>query len=77
MCAYFNEAEMRTTGKAKAKNDVKIFMESWRFSNFIKGNTYRYMIKGNDVYLIDEDKYGFLTDLTEFQKDFEIVEEST
>ena len=58
---------------ARAKNDVKILMEDRRFSNFIKGNTYRCMIKGEDVYLIDEDKYGFQTDLSGFHEDFEIL----
>ena len=46
----------------KAKDDIKVLMEDGRFSNFIKGHTYRCMFKGEDVYIIDEDKYGFQTD---------------
>ena len=46
----------------KAKDDIKVLMEDGRFSNFIKEHTYRCMFKGEDVYIIDEDKYGFQTD---------------
>lgn len=52
----------------KAKDDIKVLMEDGRFSNFIKGHTYRCMFKGEDVYIIDEDKYGFQTDLDIFHK---------
>lgn len=61
--------------KAVAKRDIKILMEGGRFSNFIKGHSYRCMIKGNDVFLTDEDKYGYHTDLSDFHEDFEVVGE--
>lgn len=64
---------LKEMGTAKAKHDVKILMEDKRYSNFIKGHIYRYMLKENDVILVDEDRYGYCTDLIDFYKDFEIV----
>lgn len=61
--------------KAVAKHNVKVLMECGRFSNFIKGHSYRCMIKGNDVFLTYEDKYGYQTDLSDLHDDFEIVGE--
>lgn len=57
----------------KAKDDIKVLMEDGRFSNFIKGHTYRCMFKGEDVYIIDEDKYGFQTDLDIFHENFQVI----
>lgn len=59
---------------AVAKHDVKVLMKDDRFSNFIKGHKYRCMIKGNDVFLIDEDNYGYATNTSEVSEDFEIAE---
>ena len=61
-------------GKAKAKNNIRILMEDGRYSNFIKGNEYRFMLKNGGVYLIDEDKMGFFTDMKNFEDEFELVE---
>lgn len=61
--------------KAVAKHHVTVLMEDNRFSNFVRGHTYRCMIKGNDVFLIDEDKYGYQTNLSDFHRSFEFVEE--
>ena len=61
--------------KAVAKHNLNVLMEGVRFSNFIKGHSYRFMIKVNDVFLTDEDKYGYQTDLSDFYDDFEIVGE--
>ena len=60
--------------KAIAKHDVKILMEGKRFCNFIEGHEYRCRIREMDIILIDEDKYGFITDKEAFYKDFQIVE---
>lgn len=59
--------------KAIAKHDVRILMEGNRFSNFIAGHEYRCMIRGTDIILIDEDKYGFITDKKSFYEDFQLV----
>ena len=59
--------------KAIAKNDVKVLMEDGRYSNFIKGNEYRCMLRGEGVILIDEDKMGFSTDMNTFEEDFKLV----
>lgn len=59
--------------KAKAKHDVKVLMEDNRFSNFVKGNEYRCMKRGEDMILIDEDKCGYITDMKTFNKDFDLI----
>lgn len=59
--------------KAIAKNDVRVLMEDGRYSNFIKGNEYRCMLKGGGAVLIDEDKMGYSTDMETFEEDFEII----
>lgn len=59
--------------KAKAKNDVRVLMEDGRYSNFIKGNEYRCMLRGESVILIDEDNMGYSTDIENFEEDFEII----
>lgn len=66
-----------TMAIVKAKDDIKILMEDGRFSNFIKGHTYRCMFKGEDVYVIDEDKYGFQTDLDTFHENFQVISNET
>ena len=59
--------------KARAKNDVRVLMEDGRYSNFIKGNEYRCILKGECVILIDEDKMGYSSDMEHFEEDFEKV----
>ena len=59
--------------KARAKNDVRVLMEDGRYSNFIKGNEYRCMLRGERAILIDEDKMGYSTDMEHFDEDFEMV----
>lgn len=59
--------------KAKAKHDVKVLMEDNRFSNFLKGKEYRCMNHGDNMILIDENKYRYKTDMKSFDEDFEIV----
>lgn len=59
--------------KAKAKHDVKVLMEDNRFSNFLKGKEYRCMNHGDNMILIDENKWGYKTDKKSFDEDFEIV----
>lgn len=59
--------------KAKAKHDVKVLMEDNRFSNFIKGNEYRCMMRGENMILIDENKCGYTTDIKTFNEDFIII----
>lgn len=66
-----------TMAIVKAKDDIKVLMEDGRFSNFIKGHTYRCMFKGEDVYVIDEDKYGFQTDLDIFHENFQVISNET
>lgn len=61
--------------KAKAKTDVKVLMEDGRYSNFIKGNEYRCMLRGEGVILIDEDKMGYSTDMEHFEEDFELLKD--
>lgn len=57
--------------KAKAKHDVNILMEDSRFSNFIEGNEYRMMLRGNDtIILIDENRCGFACSIEQFNEDF-------
>ena len=65
---------MENIGKVVAKRNIRILMEGDRFSNFIKGKEYRYLLKDNVVYLIDEDKMGFFTEIEDFEDDFEFVE---
>ena len=61
--------------KALAKNDVRVLMEDGRFSNFIKGNNYRFLFRNdNEVVLIDENKTGYQCSRQEFDEDFEISE---
>lgn len=62
--------------KAKAKNDVRVLMEDGRYSNFIKGNEYRCILRGSggeQAVLIDEDKNGYATDINHFNEDFELI----
>lgn len=59
--------------KARAKHDVKVLMEDNRFSNFLKGKEYRCMNHGDNMILIDENKWGYKTDKKSFDEDFEIV----
>lgn len=61
--------------KARAKNDVRVLMEDGRYSNFIKGNEYRCMLRGEGVILIDEDKMGYSTDMEHFEEDFELLKD--
>lgn len=62
--------------KAKAKHDVKVLMVDNRFSNFIAGNEYQCMLKGNGIILMDENKTGFKCDtMTDFENDFELIPE--
>lgn len=57
---------------AKAKEDIKILMKDNRFSNFVKGNSYRWLIKGDLFYLIDEDRKGFCCTEEEFCTYFDV-----
>lgn len=59
--------------RARAKNDVRVLMEDGRYSNFIKGNEYRCMLRGEGAILIDEDKMGYSTDMEHFEEDFELL----
>lgn len=59
--------------KATAKHDVKVLMEDNRFSNFKEGNSYRCMMRGENVILIGEDKCGYITDMKTFDKDFNLI----
>ena len=59
--------------KARAKQDVKVFMEDNRFSDFRKGNEYRCMFIGVNIILIDEQHMGYKTDIETFNEDFEMV----
>lgn len=60
--------------KVRAKNNTRILMEDGRYSNFIKGNEYRFLLKDNGVYLIDEDKMGFFTNIKTFEEEFDIID---
>ena len=63
----------RSNIKAKAKHDVKVLMEDNQFSNFIKGNEYKCMMRGENTILIDEDKCGYITDMKTFDEDFYLI----
>lgn len=58
---------------AIAKKDVKVLMELGGFSDFRKGNTYRCMVRENEMVLIDENHMGFSCKKTEFEENFELV----
>ena len=61
--------------KALAKNDVKVLMEDGRFSDFRKGNEYKFVFRNDDqVVLMDENRTGYICDRKEFKEDFEICE---
>lgn len=61
--------------KALAKVDVKVLMEDGRFSDFRKGNIYRFIFRNdNEVILMDENSNSYICDRKDFEDDFEIHE---
>ena len=59
--------------EAKAKHDVKVLFKDNRFRNFIEGNEYRCMMRGENMILLDENKYGYTTDMKTFNEDFDLI----
>lgn len=61
--------------KALAKEDIKVLMEDGHFSDFRKGNVYKFIFRNdNEVILMDENKTGYICNRKEFDNDFEICE---
>ena len=61
--------------KARAIDDLAALRQDGRFTNFIKGNTYLCMLKGETYILMDEDKMGFSIDKELFDRFFELQED--
>ena len=57
----------------KAKDNLAALREDGNYTNFIKGNEYRYLQKEDSFILIDEDKNGFSCDKEVFEEYFETV----